>query len=97
MRFKEFKVEGEYISDSTNINDILISNNLKWLIDAEIENAEIEIKNKTAVWKNGIFYTGNWNYGIWKNGDFYGIWENGIWENGNFKGKWESGIDKTNS
>ena len=63
-----------------------------WLIDSEIENATIEIKNDTIIWHNGCFYSGYWHYGIFKEGVFYGVWENGIWENGKFEGKWISGI-----
>ena len=55
----------------------------------------LEIKNNTLIWKNGSFYTGDWYYGIFKDGSFYGNWENGIWENGNFGGKWRSGINLT--
>ena len=36
---------------------------------------------------------GDWKYGIFKNGGFYGNWENGIWEDGYFNGNWKSGIN----
>ncbi len=92
MRFEKFTINDSNINDVDDINKILTDNNLHWLIDCEIENADIEIKHKTIIWNNGIFYTGNWFYGIWKNGIFYGLWENGIWIGGEFKGKWISGI-----
>ena len=39
--------------------------------------------------------TGNWHYGIFRNGGFYGNWQNGIFENGYFGGNWKSGVDLT--
>jgi hypothetical protein len=92
MRYKKFKYNDNITTTNNSINKILIENNLEWLIDSEIENTDIEIKNKTIIWNDGIYYTGNWHYGIWKNGVFHGVWENGIWENGTFNGKWKSGI-----
>ena len=92
MRFKKFKVGDKNISNATEINKVLTENDLRWLIDSEIEDADIEIKNKTLIWSNGTYFTGNWHYGIWKNGSFKGTWENGIWEDGEFSGKWKSGI-----
>lgn len=86
MRYSELVFNGKKYINDIQINKILSDNNFHWLIDSEIENASIEIKNNTIIWNNGDYYTGNWHYGIFKNGNFYGIWENGIWENGNFKG-----------
>lgn len=94
MRFKEVKVGERILTNPIQINKELTTNNLDWLIDSEIENAEIEIKHKTLIWKNGNYNAGKWHYGIWKFGNFKGVWENGIWENGSFEGKWKSGIGK---
>jgi hypothetical protein len=93
MRYIELKYRSKTYTNESEINDILIEQNFYWLIDSEIENAQIEINNHTLIWNDGSFYTGNWYYGIFKNGSFYGNWENGIWENGNFGGKWQSGIN----
>lgn len=88
----------ELIIDSkrlTNKEDILKCLKLLkfyWLIDSEVEEASIEIKNNTLIWHEGIFQYGKWEFGIFKNGTFYGIWENGIWESGTFKGTWISGV-----
>jgi hypothetical protein len=94
MRFKEFKVVDRILTNPIKIEEQLIKYNLQWLVNSEIEDAVVEIKNNTLIWKDGNFYAGNWHYGIWQNGHFHGIWENGIWENGNFNGKWKSGIKK---
>jgi hypothetical protein len=92
MRYSELKYNGKVYTNDIQINEILEKENLFWLIDSEIEKANIEIINNTLIWNEGNFYTGNWEYGIFKDGIFYGNWENGIWENGNFAGKWKSGI-----
>ena len=92
MRYLELRHNGKTFTNEREINQILQSNKFYWLIDSEIENAELEIKNNTLIWHNGVFYFGNWFYGIFKNGVFNGIWENGIFENGVFNGKWKSGI-----
>ena len=93
MRYSELNYRGKTYTNVNEINDILLKEKFYWLIDSEIENAQLEIKNNTLIWNNGSFYTGNWYYGIFKNGSFCGNWENGIWENGNFDGKWCSGIN----
>lgn len=82
----------EYTKES-QINEILSKNKFYWLIDSEIEDALIEIKKDTVIWHKGDYYSGNWYYGIFKNGNFHGIWEDGIFENGNFGGKWIDGIN----
>lgn len=95
MRFNELTYKGNLIKDNREITKILQLEGFYWLIDAEIENASIEIIKNTIIWKEGNFYSGNWYYGIWKNGNFYGVWENGIFEGGNFKGKFISGLDNS--
>lgn len=92
MRYKSLKIEDKEITNPNKINDILVDNGLDWLIDCEIEDAEIEIKNKTLIWMSGKLYSGTWWYGIWKKGEFWGIWENGIFEGGKFGGTFKSGI-----
>lgn len=92
MRFNELIYKGNSIKENREISKILQHEGFYWLIDAEIENASVEIIKNTIIWNDGNFYSGNWNYGIWKNGNFYGVWENGIFEKGNFKGKFISGI-----
>lgn len=92
MRFKELVYNGDKITDSRKILEILSEESFYWLIDSEIENACIEINKKTLIWNSGNFYSGNWHYGIWKSGNFYGIFENGIFESGNFLGTFVSGI-----
>lgn len=92
MRYTELKYSGKTYTTESQINTILEKENLFWLIDSEIENASLEIIKKTLIWNNGTYYSGNWHYGIFKDGEFNGTWEDGIFENGNFRGKWIDGI-----
>jgi len=91
MRFLELQYNGEVITQNNIILKILEKEQLQWLIDSEVEQAKIEIKNKTLIWYDGYFF-GNWHYGIFKGGEFHGNFENGIVEGGNFKGNFVSGI-----
>lgn len=92
MRYTELKYNGKTYTNESQINKILEQENLFWLIDSEIEKSTLEITKNTLIWHDGLFYTGNWHYGIFKNGEFYGKWENGIFEQGIFGGKWIDGI-----
>lgn len=92
MRYKELKIDGKVLTSQSKIDSALESNGFFWLLDSEIENAEIEIIKNTLIWHNGIFYNGRWNYGIFKEGTFNGVWYSGIFENGIFSGEWRNGI-----
>lgn len=92
MRFLELKFNDETFTKNSEIDNILESQELTWLQEAEIENAKIEIRKKTLIWHNGYFF-GNWHYGIFKNGEFHGTFQNGILEGGDFQGKFVSGIN----
>ena len=93
MRYKELILGDKVIKSQRSIDSILTENGINWLIDSEIEDAVIEIKNKTLIWHSGTYYYGDWYYGIFKEGIFWGNFINGIFENGVFKGKWCSSIN----
>jgi hypothetical protein len=93
MRFKELVYNNSKIINQHKIEQVLESQNFHWLIDSEIEDAQIEIKNNTLIWHNGNYYSGNWHYGIFKDGAFYSTFENGIIEGGIFQGKFKSGLN----
>lgn len=92
MRYIELIIDKKSIKSEHTITQILKSQKFYWLIDSEIEDSVLEIKNNTIIWYSGTFYSGNWEFGIFKNGNFHGTFKNGIWEGGNFKGKWISGV-----
>jgi hypothetical protein len=95
MRYKELIYDGKSYTNENQINKILEKEKFYWLIDSGIEEANIEIKKNTIIWHKGTYFSGDWHYGIFKDGNFNGNWENGIFENGNFNGKWISGIKNT--
>lgn len=95
MRFIQLKYRGKNYTNSREIDDILTENKIYWIVDSEIENANLELERGTIIWHSGEFYSGDWYYGIFKDGKFYGNWINGIWENGFFGGKWHSGVNLT--
>jgi hypothetical protein len=92
MRFNKLIIGDLIVTNQKEIIDILEVKGFDWLIDSEIEDAIIEIKKETLIWHGGDYFTGNWDYGIFKSGNFYGTFVNGIFEGGNFKGKFLSGI-----
>lgn len=92
MRFNKLIIGDLIITNQKKIIDTLEVKGFDWLIDSEIEDAIIEIKKETLIWHGGDYFTGNWDYGIFKSGNFYGTFVNGIFEGGNFKGKFLSGI-----
>ena len=95
MRYAELLIDNKSIKSQSKIEDLLISQKFYWLVDSEIEDAKIEIKKNTIIWHSGNFYSGEWKFGVFKNGNFYGNWENGIFEGGYFKGNWNSGINQS--
>ena len=94
MGILELKRGNRTYTNPKEILKILKSEGFYWLIDSEVADAKIEIENNTVIWNDGHYVTGNWHYGIFKNGVFSGNWENGIWEEGYFNGNWKSGIKK---
>jgi hypothetical protein len=92
MGILELKYSGKTYTNTREIYNLLNQKQFYWLIDAEVDSAKIEILNDTLIWHEGIFMSGNWYYGIFKNGGFYGKWLNGIFEDGYFDGEWRSGI-----
>ncbi len=93
MGITELKIGNRSITNKKDILKYLKENKFYWLIDSEVEEAIIEINKDTLIWHEGVFKSGKWKFGIFKNGSFYGTWENGIWESGTFKGDWKSGVN----
>jgi hypothetical protein len=94
MKYKELKYGDKAYKSEKEIVKVLKEKGFNWLINSELEKAELEIKNDTLIWHNGDFQFGKWKYGIFKEGTFNGTWESGIFEPGEayFKGKWIDGI-----
>lgn len=91
MRYSELKFDGKVYTAQWEIDEILIEQNFKWMVNAEIENARLEILKDTLIWNAGIWYNGTWEFGVFRDGEWkYGTWMGGVWYNG----KWKDGIFK---
>jgi hypothetical protein len=95
MRYKKISVNKKEYFGRSEIEFFLKKYNLHWVLNAEIEDADLEIENRTLIWNSGDWLYGKWFFGIFKGGVFHGVFENGIFSGGTFKGKWVSGIDLT--
>jgi hypothetical protein len=93
MDFLKLIYNNKVFTNKKDISRILKENNFYWLIDSEVSEAVIEIKNKTLIWHSGFYLSGDWYYGIFKSGHFFGNWLNGIFEDGYFNGVWNSGVN----
>lgn len=79
MKFKLFLHNDKKITNFNQIKNLLKEHNCTWLLDCEFENAIIELKNNTIIWKDGDFYFGVIPFIIWERGNFRGgIIQNGI-------------------
>lgn len=94
MRYKELLYQGKIYTDKYKIDDILTKHKFTWVLDAELENAKLEIMKDTLIFNSGIWYSGNWLFGVVRGGEFrYVIWENGVFFNGVFwDGIFKSGL-----
>ena len=97
MGILELKLGDLVFTNPKQINEVLLEKKFYWLIDSEMSDAVIEIQRETLIWHSGNYMTGNWHYGIFKNGGFYGVFENGIFEGGYFGGTWKSGLRLKNN
>lgn len=83
------------VTSSKLIEQYLYTSDFYWLLDCELDDVSIEIKNNILFWKSGIFYWGVWYWGVFESGEFRsGLWKGGIFLNGIFKAVWENGVFK---
>lgn len=95
QRFLELKMDNNVYTTSKSIEQILYHSKFSWLLECEVDDVKIEIKDNILYWNNGIFYWGVWNWGVFNNGEFRsGDWKGGIFLNGLFKGIWHNGVFK---
>lgn len=96
QRFSELKVYNKEIKNNKEIETYLSNTIFYWLLDCEVDNVKLEIIDDILYWNNGIFYYGNWEWGVFNNGEFKsgGIWNGGIFYDGTFEGKWIRGVKK---
>ena len=96
QRFLQLTLDNGTVIYNTNpIENWLYTSPYYWILKCEVDNVKLTIKDDILYWNNGIFYYGNWKWGVFENGEFRsGIWNGGIFLNGTFKGKWLNGVFK---
>lgn len=94
-RFTHLKIEGKEFSTNKEIVYQLSLTPFSWILDCELENVSLEIKDNILYFNSGIFYWGYWKWGVFKSGEFRsGIWEGGIFLDGLFKGQYKKIVFK---
>lgn len=59
-----------------------LKNAPQWLLEARVENEDVDIVNGRVVW-----YYGEWCGGVWRGGVWYdGVWCDGVWCDGEWRG-----------
>lgn len=93
-RYKELKYNGKTYTQKYQIDEILLEKKLNWVLDAEMENARLEIMKDTLIFNGGIIFNAIWEYGVIRNGEIRNIvFLNGVIYDGVFKKiKMEKGI-----
>jgi len=107
VKYKTLIYKKSKIYLPSKIKSMLNSSDFKWILNAEFENAVIEItENNKFIWRMGTWYKGHWHgdawadgiwyNGYWHNGEWFdGIWHNGTWINGIWhNGIWKKGVWK---
>ena len=86
------------LKSNNEIESWLYQSNFYWILECELDNVNLKIKDDILFWKSGTLYWGNWIWGVWENGDFRsGDWKGGIFKSGTFKGNWHLGVWKGES
>ncbi len=95
-RFISLSVDGQTITSNSLIERWLSTSPYYWMLECEVDGAQLEVKDNILVWKSGTFYWGEWQWGIFKSGEFRsGSWLGGIFFDGIFKGNWHRGVWKS--
>lgn len=96
QRFEELRLEdGTVLNSNAVIEKWLYSSVFYWLLECELDNVKLEVKEGIVYWKSGVLYWGNWQWGVFESGEFRsGTWNGGIWLGGTFRGKWLNGVFK---
>jgi hypothetical protein len=96
QRFEQLQLEdGTILKDSKPIEKYLYTSPFFWLLECELDNVKLLIKDGVLYWQSGILYWGNWKWGVFESGEFRsGLWKGGIFKNGLFKGTWLNGVFK---
>lgn len=95
VRFKKLTYNNKVYENSKQIEEFLYTTPYSWLLECELDEVVLEIKNNILYWKSGILYWGTTEWMVWESGEFRsGTWTGGIFFDGIFKGTWENGVFK---
>lgn len=95
QRFLELKTDNKVFNTTKSIEQYLYTSPFYWLLECEVDDVKLEIKDNILYWNSGIFYWGVWKWGVFNSGEFRsGTWEGGVWFGGTFKGTWLNGVFK---
>jgi hypothetical protein len=62
-----------------------LENPPQWLLDAWVDNEDVEIIDGVVVWRSGTWCDGTWHGGTWCDGTWNGgTWLGGIWRSGDW-------------
>lgn len=94
-RIKKLTINNEVYETTNYIHQKLAETIHSWILECELENVILEIKDDVLYFKGGIFYWGYWKWGVFDGGEFRsGIWDGGILRNGIFKGEYKRMVHK---
>lgn len=96
QRFEELQLEdGTVLTNSKPIEKWLYGSSFSWLLECELDNVKLAIKDNILYWKSGILYWGNTQWLVFESGEFRsGTWNGGIFLGGTFNGVWKNGVFK---
>jgi len=95
QRFIQLTIDDKLIKSTKLVEQYLINSDFYWLLNCELDNVILEIKDNLLYWKKGTFYYGTWIWGIFEDGEFLsGNWNGGIFLNGTFKANFNNGVFK---
>ena len=81
----------------------------QWLQDANTYGAQVQVRDGTVhwhdgVWHDGVWRGGDWRIGTWRGGTWYGgtwrggVWNGGVWNGGDWHGgDWHGGRSSVRS
>lgn len=96
QRFIKLTTETSVYTNTKPIEKYLATTEFDWLLNCELDNVVLEIKDNILYFKEGTIYWGNWRWGVFEKGEFRsGTWQGGIVLGGTVKAKWLNGVDKT--
>lgn len=96
QRFEQLQLEdGTILKDSKPIEKWLYTSPFNWLLECELDNVKLRVKDGILYWTSGVLYWGHTKWMVWESGEYRsGEWSGGIWFDGTFKGKWMNGVFK---